>query len=300
LRALLDRERFDLVICHMPWALAIFGATVRGAGQPLGFWAHAFHDGGSWLELLANRISPNVTIANSRFTEAGLKNLFPNVRRDVIYPPVALTLDDQAAEQRLAVRKELGVGDDTVVIIQVSRIEACKGHLSHLNALARLKDLPERWVCWMVGGAQRPEEQKYLRMLQESTARLGLSGRVKYLGQRTDVSKLLAAADIFCQPNQTPDSFGLVFVEALWASRPVITTALGGAMEIVDGSCGMTVISGDAEGLEQALKQLIQNAELRSQLGRAGKARASHLCDPVTQMQLLTDVARSARGGQAA
>ena len=52
---------------------------------------------------------------------------------------------------------------------------------------------------------------------------------------------LLQAADVYCQLNRDPDSFGLSFVEALGASLPVITTRRGGAPEIVDATCGVLV-----------------------------------------------------------
>jgi hypothetical protein len=62
LRELLGRERFDIVICHMPWSLVVFGKAVRAAGQRLGFWAHAFHEGRNWLERSARRIRPDLAI----------------------------------------------------------------------------------------------------------------------------------------------------------------------------------------------------------------------------------------------
>ena len=61
---------------------------------------------------------------------------------------------------------------DTVAIIQVSRMEAWKGHHLQLDALAKLKDDP-RWICWMVGGAQRPAEQEYMREVQRESDRAG-------------------------------------------------------------------------------------------------------------------------------
>ena len=50
---------------------------------------------------------------------------------------------------------------------------------------------------------------------------------------------LLAAADLFCQPNTAPEPFGLSLVEALQAGLPVVTSGIGGACEIVDASCGV-------------------------------------------------------------
>jgi glycosyltransferase involved in cell wall biosynthesis len=293
LRELLAREHFDLVICHMPWSMAIFGPAVKDSGQKLGFWAHAFHTGTGWLERLAQRATPDIAIANSRFTEAGLANLFPGTPSAVVYPPVALTALPQPVQARTALRQELGVSEDTVVIIQVSRIEACKGHLLHLQALARLKQLPGAWVCWMAGGAQRPEEENYFQELKQAAASLGIAERVRFLGQRSDIPELLAAADIFCQPNQTPDSFGISFIEALWAGRPVITTAMGGALEIVDQRCGFLIKSGDVGALAESLQNLIENPQLRARLAAAGAARAFELCDPGRQMKILNQASRN-------
>src|SRR5437868_490155 len=76
LRRLLRRESFDLVICHMPWSLAVFGRAVRDARQRLGFWAHGLHTGRAWLERLAVRTPPDLAIANSHFTQTGLTRLF--------------------------------------------------------------------------------------------------------------------------------------------------------------------------------------------------------------------------------
>jgi glycosyltransferase involved in cell wall biosynthesis len=101
------------------------------------------------------------------------------------------------------------------------------------------------------------------------------------------VPRLLAAADIHCQPNTGPEPFGITFVEALQAGLPVVTTAQGGALEILDDSCGILTPPGDAESLATSLRELIERPDLRSQLGRAGPARASALCDPSRQMSRL-------------
>jgi glycosyltransferase involved in cell wall biosynthesis len=290
---ILNREKFDLVICHMPWSLAVFGPAVNAAAQTLGFWAHAFHEGTGWLEHLARRARPDLAIANSRYTEAGCDNLFPHVPHAVVYPPVALTASSETAASRSQLRRHMGVAENTVVIIQVSRMEAWKGHVSHIKALAQLQELPTHWVCWMVGGAQRPEEQKYLHELAQLTADLGIGERVQFLGQRSDVTELLSAADVFCQPNQTPEPFGITSVEALWAGRPVIAGALGGTLEVIDDSCGRLVSPGDVEALAEALKRMIESREIRERLGQAGPARAVQLCDPARQMDLLHRLSQS-------
>jgi glycosyltransferase involved in cell wall biosynthesis len=285
LREVLRRNRFDMVICHMPWSLAVFGRAVRGTGQRLGFWAHGFHHGRNWLERWARWTRPDLAIANSHFTEIGLRNLFPDVSVGIVYPPVALPSNSHP-EWRTRVRREQGVDDETVVIIQVSRLEPGKGHLLHLEALAQLKDSGS-WVCWFVGGPQKPAERQYLQILQERTAELGLSERVCFLGQRSDVPRLLAGADIFCHPNDEPESFGIGFIEALWAGLPVITTAIGGGKEILANRYGLLAEPGKVDQVTESVRRLLEDRELRVLLGRAGASRARDLCDPATQMRTL-------------
>jgi glycosyltransferase involved in cell wall biosynthesis len=125
---------------------------------------------------------------------------------------------------------------------------------------------------------------------------LGLEGRVRFLGHRTDVARVLAAADVHCQPNTGPEPFGVAFVEALYAGLPVATTALGGALEIVDESCGVLTPPGDAGALADALGRLTRDVGVRAGLGAAGPSRAAALCDPARQLtrlhELLGRVAR--------
>lgn len=295
LREWLDQEPFDVVVCHMPWPLAIFGQTARRAGLPLIFWAHSAHSGRSWLERMARKTEPDLAIANSGFVADSVANLFPNVQTPVLHYPVALVDPPKTPEWRGAVRRELGVDDQTVVIIQVSRYEAWKGHLLHLRALAQLQDTPG-WVCWMAGGPQNAADQRQFDEVRRSADVLGIANRVQFLGQRPDIARLLAGADIFCQPNQGPEPFGIVFIEALWAGLPVVTTAMGGALEILTDACGLLVEPDSPAHLAGALRRLIESPDSRKRLGEAGPERAQQLCDPAAQMSALRGLLRSRIG----
>ena len=158
-------------------------------------------------------------------------------------------------------------------------MEPYKGGALHLDALARLTDMPG-WECWFVGGAQRPHEVAFLAELQGQAERAGIGGRVRFLGRREDVLQLLAAADVFCQPNLRGEPFGIVFVEALQAGLPVVSTALGGALEIIDATCGRLVPPDDPAALARVLRTMLVDKVLRGELGRHGPARAHHLSDP--------------------
>jgi len=118
-------------------------------------------------------------------------------------------------------------------------------------------------------------------------AQLGIANRVHFLGQRSDVPALLRAADVHYQPNADPEAFGIALVEALYAGLPVVTTAIGGAREIVDETCGILAKPGDPECLSQALRSLITDRAVLSKLASGGPARASRLCNPERQIEKL-------------
>jgi glycosyltransferase involved in cell wall biosynthesis len=242
--------------------------------------------GRHWLERWAARVTRDGAICGSRFAAATLPLIYPRVPCEVVYCPLAPPCLNESSDHRSATRTELETTPQAMVVIQVGRMESLKGHGVHLEALARVRDLPN-WVCWIVGGPQREYETRYFKHLCERASTLEIADRVRFIGQRSDVRRLLAAADIYCQPNIAPESFGLTFVEALYAGLAVVTTEIGGALEIVDDSCGMLVAPDDPAALADALRGLIEDRELRSRLGAGGPARAAALCDPRTQMVAL-------------
>jgi glycosyltransferase involved in cell wall biosynthesis len=284
---LLAANRYRAVICHMPWAHALFARTVRRARVPLVFWMHAAPSR-HWTERSAARTPPDLAICNSLFIGAKLPQIFPQLAAEIVYCPVDISAPRLSSEERLALRGELATLHDAIVIVQVGRMESLKGHTTLLHALARLRD--RNWLCWQVGAAQRPHEQAYLDGLMRLACELEIADRIKFLGHRSDVARLLDAADIYCQPNLEPDAFGISFIEALGAQLPVVTTALGGALEIVDQSCGVLVKPNDTAALADALARLVDNLYERRRLGAAGPARALELCDPAAALRRLDNL----------
>lgn len=292
LGGLFSRFDYDAVICHAPWSQAIFGAVVRDAGLPLVFWLHSIADGRHWTERWARRTPPDLVLCNSRFTASTLSKLYTHVRAEVLYCPVTFHQSRRPEEERRATRAELKTPEETVVITQVGRMEALKGHALHLEALSRLSAI-QNWVCWFVGGAQSAQEVSYYEELCALATRLGISERVRFVSERRDVAGLLNASDIYCQPNIQPDTFGISFIEALDAGLPVVTTELGGACEIVNDSCGILVPPGDVGRLADTLSVLIANEPLRNMLGEAGMKHVRQLCEPETQLKRLHELTGS-------
>jgi glycosyltransferase involved in cell wall biosynthesis len=292
LSAFLTTRNFDCVICHSQWAQGIFGSTVRRASLPLALWVHGPLTGLHWSELWAGQTPPDLVICTSEFTAQTVPYLYQEVPIEVVHPPVEMDLPTLPAGERCRVRAELSTAEDAVVIIQPSRVEAWKGHAALVDALGQLRDLPN-WIWWQVGGVQRPFEAAYLDSIRERARTLGILERVRFLGERSDVRRLLSAADIHCQANLHPEPFGIAFVEALSAGLPVVTIALGGAIEIVDHSCGLLVPPGDSEALATALRRLITDSGLRVRLASAAPARARHVSDPTRQIRRLQSALES-------
>lgn len=266
------------IVIHGLWSLAVFGSVASRRNLPLVFVAHNDYRGATVLERLAVRRRPQLVISNSRFTQRSIAPVFPHSHHEVCRYPVEGSLPG-LNDGRSVIRRALGTPEDRVVVIQVSRMESWKGQHLLIEALKNLSGDPT-WEAWIVGGPQRDQEVAYLRQLQDLTSRYGLSNRVRFLGQRTDARQLLAAADIFCQPNDSPEPFGIVFIEALYAGLPVVTFDFGGAAEIVTHECGILSPPRNTEALAKALARLITDPQFRSRLSRHANARAKELCDP--------------------
>jgi UDP-glucose:(heptosyl)LPS alpha-1,3-glucosyltransferase len=148
----------------------------------------------------------------------------------------------------LEVRAELNLGDCPIVLYVGSNFKR-KGFVFALQALARMTD--PRAVLVAVG---RDRPAPYQRLAES----LGLKGRVRFLGLRSDVPRLLAAADVFALPTLY-DPGAISCLEALVAGTPVVTTQANGSAEAIEpGRSGFVVeraddIIGLARALDQAL-----------------------------------------------
>jgi glycosyltransferase involved in cell wall biosynthesis len=243
----------------------------------------------AWPERKARRYPPDRFICNSRFTAEAVSRWMPSVPRDVIYPPIVPNPPLHRDERR-RVRGAVGASDRTTVIVLASRLERYKGHHVLLRAAMRLRG---DFAIWIAGAPQRAHEADYLDELHQLAADPALRGRVRFLGDRPDVRRLIAAADIHCQPNTSPEPFGIAFVEAMYAGVPVVTTASGGPLEIVDGQSGVLLRDPSEAALAEALQQLIDNRVGRLALGSAGPSRARRLADPELRLREICEVVRA-------
>jgi glycosyltransferase involved in cell wall biosynthesis len=220
-----------------------------------------------WLVRVFYRPFLDLSVFDSQF----LLRSIPDANGTVVYYPVDGQIE-LTREQRNEIRTRLTTPVEDPLVIQVCRMTERKGHTRLLRALASLKS--HRWTCWIVGGPQKDREFAYFDYLNNLARELGIAERVRFLGTRRDVPQLLAAADIFCHPNTyPPEPFGIAFVEALQAGLPVVTSAMGGAMEIVSDQCGFLVPPNDDGALADALQSLLTQDRLRTKMSASARAR---------------------------
>lgn len=280
----LRQSRPDIVVCHGSWSQALLGPAVRAAGIPLVYWTHdRTVDPLPFQERWAMRTRPDFVIANSQYTASGQGPLYPETPRQVVYCALTPPQRRFSAAEKEAFRGLHDTPPQATVLLQVSRLDPHKGHRLHLEALSRLRD--RDWICWIVGGPQRAAEVEYLASLQQQAVQLGIADRMRFLGWQKDIEIVIEAADIFSQPNSAPEPFGLTFVEALYRGKPVVTTAMAGALEVLTPDCGILTPPGDVDALSQALGRLIDHPEERRRLGEAGPARADWLCNPKARLE---------------
>jgi glycosyltransferase involved in cell wall biosynthesis len=175
-----------------------------------------------------------------------------------------------ALRSRAAVRAELGEPEDRIVAIIVARIDGRKGHETLLRALAHMQGTPvaARLTLWVAGdGAQRPA-------MEELAREMGLSpAPVRFLGFRSDVPDLLAAADLFILPSLA-EGLPLSVLEAMAHRLPVIATPVGGVPEVVVlEETGLLVPTEEPEALAAAIERLGEDEKTRRRLGAAGYER---------------------------
>ena len=269
----------DLIYCNHMLAKPIGALVGAIAGIPVIFHSRGVHH--LWADdifyrWLGKRKSVKKIICNSEASARVYR------RRSAAKVTVVPNSIDTGRFSRRAVepllRKEHRLPADAFVVGFVGRIHPKKGIDWLLESFASFSRMNDNALLVLVGdtdGSLHFDAKERYRRLAD---RLGVASRVIFCGFQEDVRPYLADFDVLVFPSRLPESFGRVLIEAMALEVPVITSAHGGAVEVVgDGDEGLWVDVDDVAGLTAALRKMADSPSRRREMGRRGRERVERL-----------------------
>jgi glycosyltransferase EpsD len=268
LKELIDREAYTLIHCNTPVGGMLGRLCARDArkkGTRVVYTAHGFHffSGAPWANwlmfypaerFLARYTDLLITINREDYARA---QRFP-ARQTSLVSGVGVDLSRfEEPSDRAAVRRELGIAPEAPALICVGEHSERKNHLIVLKAAAQL---PGVHVLFCGVGEKQPELEAYVR-------EQNMTGRVHFLGFRTDIPKLLDASDVFVFPS-LQEGLPVSLMEAMAAGLPCVVSKVRGNADLIrSGEGGFLRAPYDFEGMAQDIRTLLEDPALRERMG---------------------------------
>lgn len=150
---------------------------------------------------------------------------------------------------------------DSVKIVMVARFDLQKDHITLIKAFENIEGAK---LVFVGDGPKLDEMKNYVNQR-------GLVERVEFLGYRQNIPEILAQAHIFASISHW-EGFPYTIIEAMRAQLPVIASNVGGVAEaVIDGVTGYCISRSDVDNLKDRLAKLVNNAQLRYELGSKGR-----------------------------
>jgi glycosyltransferase involved in cell wall biosynthesis len=166
-----------------------------------------------------------------------------------------------------AIRQELGLERDSLLLTTVATLRSWKGHSYLLEAFATLKTSFPHLSLLIVGDGPQWES------LRAQVRKLKLID-VHMVGRRRDVPEILAGSDLFALPSWANEGIPQALLQAMAMGLPMISTPIGAIPEaVVDGETGILVIPKSTTALADAIATALHDPAQRAALGRAARQR---------------------------
>ena len=189
----------------------------------------------------------------------------PDDRLEMIYS--GIENEAPATVDPAAVRREFGFREDAPLVLFAGRLAEQKRVDDLVKALDLLQHIQPDVRTIIAGDGPLRES------LQELAASYALTERLRFVGHREDVPRLMYACDLVVLPSSYEGLPNLI-LEAMRHSKPVVATAAPGTTEVVvDGETGLLVPVGNPQLLAKAMREILRDRALAARLGAAGKAR---------------------------
>ncbi len=268
MRRALNRLRPDIVHFHDSHAVTGAGPAARlsGVGATVASRRVIFPLRSPWLyRLVCSRIIAVSSAVADRCDSCGIPVEILRIVHDGVDPAFA------ASGDRARGRAAIGAEVEGFVLLTVASLTSAKGHDALLQALPSLLQRRPDVLAVLAGDGPLRER------LTQQVHRLGLAGRVRFLGYRQDIPDLLAAADLFVFPSRE-EGLGSSLIDAMLAGLPIVTTLAGGIGDLLSPApdeLAWTVPPGNADALAAALIDAVEDPQTRQRRSRAAAEHAA-------------------------
>jgi phosphatidylinositol alpha-mannosyltransferase len=270
IKSILEKENFDIIHFHeplfpsLPWMVLPSSRSINVATfhayykRSLGYWM--------WRPICRwfyNKMDGKIAVSEP--AKKFVSHYFPGEYRII---PHGVDVDRFSAE----VPSVEEFCDGKLNILFVSRLEARKGIGYLLKAFRTVKgDVPQSRLI-IVGPGDKYQYEKWVE--EEKLEDVVFAGYSSY----ADLPRYYRTADIFCIPAVGRESFGLVLLEAMAASKPIVASDIDGyANVITHGVDGLLVPPRDVKMLAHGLVSLLNDEALRRRMGSSGRRKVEGL-----------------------
>jgi glycosyltransferase involved in cell wall biosynthesis len=209
-----------------------------------------------------------ISVSNYGYRCMTTADLLPQSRFKMIYNGVDLSRIKADSQRALDFRRRYSIPPERAIVTQVSWVIPEKGITDFLET-ARLVTQQNRNVQFVIVG-----DGAYREQYMKDAAAMGIEDRVTWTGMVEDPFRegVFAAADVVCQFSRWEEVFGWMIAEAMAHGKPIVATKVGGIPELVtEGLSGFLVQRNDTAGAAEKLMRLVQDSELRREMGEAGR-----------------------------
>jgi len=278
LTGLCREQAFDVVHTHSAKAGALGRIAAHRAGAPVivhTYHGFPFHDFQSPVRRAAyvaieRRLAPItdvvLAIGSGVATEALRRGLARAEGLRIVAPAVQAHTVVRTPQNRAAARSALGIDGERPVVGTVGRVDYQKAPEHFVEAVAALRHR-DVLAVWIGSGPQLDEAR---RLAKER----GVSGRMLFTGERSDVARLLPAFDVFALASRY-EGLPCALVEAMRCGLPCVATAVNSVPDlIIPGESGLLVRSGHPRELASAIDTLLEDGALARRCAERGRELA--------------------------